>query len=158
MGQGYYNQSEVTALGDIAGGIKVERAAAAVTTGVVSLFTIIGGRIVLRDIVGEVTATIGANLTLIHLEAVSAIGTVHMSVDSGDIVGDVLAVKYMLPATAAGASYKTTGDAGLGVCPRWIILPGTIGLHASATPVAGGLVKWTIMYVPFDIGAYIEAA
>ncbi len=158
MGQGYYNQSEVTTLGDIAGGFKVERAAAEIAAVSVALFTVIGGRIVLRDLIGEVVTTLGAVASLIHIDAeCTAGGATAMCIDSADIANDILALKYHLPATAAAATTISTGDAALGITPRWIIPAGTINLHASAAP-GSGTVKWAIRYVPFDFGAYIEAA
>jgi len=158
MAQGYLTQDEITVRGDIAGGFKVERVAALVTAASVPLFTVIGGRIVLRDLVGEVVVQIAATVTLIHIDAApTAGGATAMSVDSADIQGFVTARKFHLPATAAAAVTISTGDAALGVTPRWIIPAGTINLHASASP-ATGTVKWTLRYVPFDFGAYVEAA
>lgn len=159
MGQGYYNQSEVTTLGDIAGGFKVERAAALVTNASVALFTVIGGRIVLRELIGEVVQTIAATPTAVHIDAeCTAGGATAMCVDGVlDIQGYIPSVKIQLPSDPAVLMVISTGDAALSETPRWIIPVGTINLHADASP-ATGTIKWTILYIPFDHGAYVEAA
>jgi len=159
MAQGYYNQSEVTALGDIAGGLKVERAAAMVTAASVEIFTVIGGRIVLRELVGEVVVEMAAEACAIHIDAECAVGgATAMCVDGLlDLTGQAVGVKILLPATAAVLMVISTGTSALSVTPRWIIPAGTINLHGSTAPSAG-TIKWTLQYVPLDNGAYVEAA
>lgn len=150
-------QSQIPVAADLRMGFRVDRAAAKITLASVPLFTVIGGRIRLKALVGEVVVTIAATATLVHIDTAPTGGTATaLSTDSGDIQGYVLARKIQLPATVA-ATTLSVGDAALLATPNWVIPVGTINLHGSAAP-ATGTVKWSMWYLPIDDGAYVEAA
>lgn len=138
-------------------GTKVERATAALpqtTQG--ALFNIEGGRVLLTQIIGEVTTVIQTQANNTKLVA---------NPDTGTDV-DICAV-LSITADEVGTLYSISGlnsDAMLGInagavpaMARPVILaPGSLDLNCAASNT--GSVKWTLFYVPIDDGAYVEAA
>jgi len=138
-------------------GIKVERATATLPqTGAAPIFNILGGRVAITQIIGEVTTQIQAQADATKLTGNPTTGT---SVDicaTLDITGDEVGTLYGiagLPATAmiginAGALPAQERDVILGI--------GTLDLDCAASNT--GSVKWTLFYIPIDDGAYVVAA
>ena len=153
-----YNNSTRNRVGDINHGLKVDRAAALITAASVPLFTIAGGRVAIHEIFGEIMVQIAATATLIHIDVEpTAGGAVPLCIDSADIQGHIVGQLYSVPAAVGSAMTVAAGGAYVKTMPTVISGVGTINLHASAAP-ATGTVKWTVVYVPIDEGAYIEAA
>ena len=137
-------------------GKKVERATATLPqTTAAPIFNILGGRVAMLGILGEVTTVLGA------------VG--NMSLEANPTVGTLAALCTVLAAGTleAGTLISITGavgDAMLGVSAGGVemqrssvVLPvGTLDLRLSASST--GSVKWTLFYVPIDDGASVEAA
>jgi hypothetical protein len=156
MAQRAFNQSTRHAVADIHLGLRVDRASATLPqTAAAAIFNIVGGRVAMTAILGEVTVVLGA------------VG--NMSLESNPTVGTTAALSAVVAAGAfeAGTLLSITGmvaNAMLGVdaggtamqtCP--VALPvGTLDLRLSASST--GSVKWSIWYVPIDDGAYVTAA
>lgn len=138
-------------------GARVDRATASLPqTTAHALFNIVGGRVALTAIVGEVTTIIQNQANNTKLTANPTTGT---SVD----ICAVLSIAN----DEAGCLYGITGlftdamvgsNAGATVLPRNpVVLPvGTLDLDCAASNT--GSVKWSIFYVPLDPGAYVTAA
>lgn len=149
-----YNMSEREAATTIALGRKVERATANMTTGL-ALFNVEGGNCQINLIVGEVT-------TLIQTKTVNY--KLVLDVDTGTDT-DICA-NLDCSADEAGTLYTVEGTPGTalqrgesGSCPGptfpTIVAPGAIDITVGDTHT--GSVKWTLWYIPLEIGAYIEA-
>ncbi len=152
-----YDTATMAHISDMNFGIRVERDAALITAASVPIFNILVGPIVTLSLIGSVVVQIAATATLIHIDTAPTAGVVTaLSTDSGDIQGFVIGRQVHLPATVA-AHVLSTGGALIDICPEWVIPVGTLNLHGSAAP-ATGTVKWTLVYVPFDEGAYVTAA
>ena len=138
-------------------GIKVERPTATLPqTTAHALFTVVGGRVAITQIVGEVTTIIETQANNTKLTAAPDTGT---AVD--------LCTVLSITADEVGCLYGITGlntDAMIGInagaLPAQvrdvIVNAGTIDLDCAASNT--GSVKWTVFYVPIDDGAYVEAA
>jgi hypothetical protein len=137
-------------------GNKVERATATLPqTAAAPIFNILGGRVAMTAIVGEVTTILGA------------VG--NMSLESNPTVGTTAALCAVLAAGALEAGTllsidgtKATGmlgvdSGGTAIQSKPVVLPvGTLDLRLSASST--GSVKWTLFYIPIDDGASVEAA
>lgn len=137
-------------------GIKVERAAATLPqTAAAPIFNVLGGRVAMIGILGEVTIILGA------------VG--NMTVESNPTVGTTAALCALVAAGAfeAGTLISIDGTiatgmiavnaGGTAIQSKPVVLPvGTLDLRLSASST--GEVRWTIFYVPIDDGAYITAA
>jgi hypothetical protein len=138
-------------------GAKVDRATAALPqTTQSALFTVTGGRVLVTNIVGEVTTAIQNQANNTKLVANPTTGT--------DV--DLCAV-LNIAADEVGCLYGITGlfsdamvgaNAGATVVPRNpVVVPvGTIDLNCAASNT--GSVKWSITYIPLDDGAAVTAA
>lgn len=140
----------------IARGIPVNRATAALpasTTG--AIFTIAGGRVLLLQLLGEVTTVIQAQATTLKAQAnPTAAGA---SVDlcaTGDV--NAAAVGTLLGITGAVATALQIGLAVIGMTTPQVIQAGTIDLVTVATST--GSVKWQMRYLPLDNGVTVVAA
>ena len=139
-------------------GLRVDRAAAAVPLGATTgnLFRIVGGRVIVRQIIGLVTVELGAGANLSSL-----------NYDPDDGAADDLSDTVDLVAAAAGTVIVPTGDPtdnleiSVNVINEqaigFVLKPGVITLTCADGP-ADGRVSWSVLYVPIDDGAYIEVA
>ena len=137
-------------------GTKVERATATLPqTTAAAIFNILGGRVAITRIVGEVTVILGAvgNMslegnpttgTMVPLCAVVAAGTK----EAGTLLGITGTFADAMLAANAGALEAQVHS---------VVLPvGVIDLRLSGSST--GSVKWTVFYIPIDDGAYVTAA
>lgn len=141
----------------LAFGVPVERPTAALpATTQAALFNVVGGRVAILSIIGEVTTVIQTQANNTKLVSNPTVGT--------DV--DLCAV-LSITAKEVGALFGITGlfsdamvgaNAGATVIPRnpVVVAAGTIDLSCAATNT--GAVKWQIRYLPIDEGAYITAA
>ena len=125
-------------------------------TGNEDIFTIVGGRVLLVQMLGEVTTEIGAvatNLRIRHDPTDGAVGNIcaDARIDT-DAVGTI----YGITGTVATALQKST-DALVAQAAETILKAGTINIITDDSTGTGSI-KWTMLYVPIDDGAYVEVA
>lgn len=152
-----YSQSTRKRIADLVLGIRVDRAATPlVETSTETLFTVVGGKVLMTLLVAECTVDVGGavNVTLAHdpdtgdtanLCAATAFG----GVNAGDIVTITgLLTDTAIPATQAGSSNAMSSG-------PVILTAGIVTLNTGAT--VDGTFKWSLFYVPLDNGAYVTA-
>lgn len=145
---------------EIGGVVTVNRATAALpqtTDG--ALFTITGGRVLIVDLVGEVTTLIQtqANNTKLKFNP-TATGADTDLCAVLDITADAVGTQYSITGTAATAMQSgllCLTSAQLLARPL-LLSEGDIELDCAASNT--GSVSWTVTYRPFDTGATIAAA
>jgi hypothetical protein len=142
----------------IGAGLAVSRATSTLpATAALNIFTVSGGRVLLRYLVGEVTTIIQAQACTVKVTLTPTTGTaVDLSAVSASISGLEVGGKLGLPATAATA--LVTGNAG-GIITKqaeWVLPIGNLSYTTSATNT--GSIKWDLIYVPLDNGATVTAA
>lgn len=139
-------------------GQTVEQPTAVITAVTRNLFTVAGGRIIITQILGEVTTGIQALATNVRLSHNPTAGTTRNLCANLNIIsyiqGDLLGITGvntdpMIPPATAGALEAQT----MGV----IVQEGTIDLISDAAPDPGS-VQWTLKYIPLDNGATVVAA
>lgn len=146
-------------------GIAVARATATLpqtTTG--AIFTVAGGRVALRMILGEVTTALGATATSLNIVFTptggSAADLCAATVCTSDAVGTLYHVSgvgadLLSAQTVAGTEVPNVTYGQLMKYPL-VLDTGSIGLKASGSDT--GSVKWDLIYVPLDVGATVAAA
>lgn len=133
----------------------VQRATANVPqTAQAALFTISGGKVIIKSIIGEVTTVMQHLTTNMKLTVNPTVG--------GDVdicanyaiadkeVGKLLFITGTF-ANAMDAKYVITQPEYNIICPA-----GTLDAITDASP--SGQIKWTVHYIPLDAGATITAA
>jgi len=153
------NLSERRAIQGIYQGVKVEYTLNPIANGAQDLFNVVGGRVLLLDLMGLVTAVIQTAATTIAINFDADFGgDAAMSVASADITADAVGTMYCMPAAAGGALTVPAAGAYLRLFPAlgWVLSAGAISLTASAARSGG--ILWTAFYIPIDDGAYVEAA
>lgn len=138
-------------------GFRTERAAAALPQSTQApLFTVTGGRVAIRGIVGEVTVAIQNQANNTKLVGNPTTGT---DVDlcavlniANKEVGALFGITGLFSDAMVGA------NAGAGVLPRNpVVVPiGSLDLSCAASNT--GSVKWTVYWTPLDEGAALVAA
>jgi len=137
-------------------GVKVDRASATLPqTAAAPIFNVVGGRVAMIGIVGEVTVILGA-VGDMSLEANPTVGTLAGlcavtaagAMEAGTLISiDGTIATALLCVSAGGTAMQS----------KPVVLPvGTLDLRLSASST--GEVRWSIFYVPIDDGAYVTAA
>ena len=138
-------------------GERVDRATAALpATTAAAIFNVIGGRVLVTGIVGEVTTIIENQANNTKLTANPTTGT---SVDICavlNIAADEVGCLYGITGTFSDALQGVNAGACNFPAKSIVLNVGTLDLDCAATNT--GSVKWSIFYVPIDDGAYITAA
>jgi len=150
------NYNEGKSARTVVNGIMVEQAAtliAAVSSK--SLFNVVGGRVIVKTLLAEVTTIFEAKANACKFDFTPAGGAaVDLSAAvecNGDAVGTLYGITG-LPATAMSVTIGTAVNSAYDI----ILKPGVIGFNTAASST--GAIKASVVYVPLDDGAYIEAA
>ena len=138
-------------------GIKVERASATLPASTAApIFNILGGRVALVQIVGEVTVIIQTQANNTKLTGNPTVGTAADICAVLSITADEVGCLYGISGLQTDALIGLDAGALPGQTRDVILAPGTLDLDCLATNT--GEVKWTLFYIPIDDGAYVEAA
>jgi len=130
--------------------------------GTVTLFNIAGGRILITSLVGRVTTLIGSttsNLKLVYNP--TAAGTSFDMCAAIDVATDAVEQTYYIAGNVGTPGNLLVGGAVGQANPvfedGYLIQAGAIEANFSADPV-GGVIEWTMTYVPYDDAATVAAA
>ena len=144
------------ASGKFVRGEVVQRATAALPASTTApFFNINGGRVKILQILGEITTVIQAQACTLKIQAnPTAAGA---SVDlCATLDVNAAAAQTLLGITGTVANAMVTAVALAAQVTPLIVPVGTLDLVTSATNT--GSVKWTMHYVPVDVGATVTAA
>ena len=120
-----------------------------------NLFNVIGGRVAVTQIIGEVTVVVQTQANNTKLVANPTVGATTDMCAALDI--SALAVGVLIGITGLITDAMLASAGGLSAQGRDIIInPGLICLNCVASNT--GSIKWALFYVPIDIGAYVTAA
>jgi hypothetical protein len=152
------NQSQKAAIQPFIYGTRVDRATATLPqTTASAIYNVVGGRVLIMGIVGEVTTIIQNQANNTKLVANPTTGS---DVDICAVasianleVGGLLSVLDFKTATALS---KTNAGSAPFAANAGVVAVGTIDLNCAASNT--GSVKWSLWYVPLDDGAYVTAA
>ncbi len=140
----------------VVNGIMAEKPAVAIAAiSTKPLFTVVGGRVIVKTLLGEVTTGFEAKANackFVHTPTGGAAVDLSAAVEcNGDVAGTLYGITG-LPATAMSVTIGTAVNSAYDI----VLKPGAIGFNTAAD--ATGAVKATVVYVPLDDGAYIEVA
>jgi hypothetical protein len=134
----------------------VERASATLPqTGQTAYFTVIG-RVIVTQIVGEVTVVIETQANATKLIANPTVGADVDMCATNDITADAVGTVYTITGTLADAMIATTSGAVQAQSNGVLVTAGTIDLDCAASNT--GETKWILHYVPLDAGSSVMVA
>ena len=140
-------------------GIKLDRPTAIMpATAYGAIFNILGGRIILTGLVGEVTTVIQTQACNLSVVSTPTVGTAVALCAVLNVTAAEVGCLFGLDGTQATPLFSIPAGAGgtYVMAQRWALPIGTLGLLTSATNT--GSIKWTITDVPRDDGAYVTVA
>jgi hypothetical protein len=124
--------------------------------GPTNLFTISGGRILVRALYGVVTTIIQAQATTVSLIATPTAGSaVSLSNATLDINALEVGGSVSLAATLGATAIKANAGAVIPLQTSIILNAGTINVTFGAAST--GAIKWDLAYVPIDVAASVVA-
>ena len=135
----------------------VERATATLPQGTSAAIFTVSGRVIVTQIVGEVTTEIQGQETVIKLIANPTVGA---SVDicaALETNADAVGTLYNITGTLADAMIATTSGAMIAQASAVIVAAGTIDLDTD-NDSSTGAIKWTIHFLPLDKNSNIVIA
>ena len=167
-----YSPSTIARVADINYGLRVDTAVIAGATlstanpTLTTLFNVVGGRVLVRQLVGEAYVTLvgvgclvkfgftptgGAqvDLTAVSLDAGSGAWAKGIRLILGAAIGGTTTFSAIGVSVAKAVDPYILGQIGLG---------GAIVFHATTAAFSAGSAKFSLWYVPLDDGSYIEAA
>lgn len=138
--------------------VRVSRSAASLPqTAAAAIFNVLGGRVIVKMLLGEVTTAIQNQVCNTKVTVNPTAGTSGDVAANLDIANDEVGTFYMvegdgtaLVGTNAGTSFAAGGF------QYWVAPVGTIDLETAASNT--GAIKWDLFYIPLDPGAYVTAA
>ena len=154
------NYLEGKAVLKVVEGLKVVRPAAAVPAGATTgnLFTVVGGRVIVKQIVGTISVQMGAGANVVSLNYDPDDGAAgDLTLAAGPDLAAAAAGTMLVPTGAVGAALATSVNVINEQAAGFVLKPGVITMTCSAGP-ADGRITWSVIYVPIDDGAYIEVA
>ena len=138
-------------------GTKVSRSTQTIPqTAQAALFNVVGGRVLITSLVGQVTTVIGGTATTLTIVGNPTVGTdvniatatAITSKEAGSLIGLAGTVGTALNVQSAGAGALPTSGT--------VVNVGTVDWLTSASTT--GAIKWDVTYVPLDNGASVTAA
>ena len=125
-------------------------------SGAGALFTVVGGKVRVLHIVGEVTTEIQTQPNATKLVANPAVGADADLCATVEITGDVVGTMYNITGTVANAMIATTSGRFAAQVEEIVVAVGTIDLNCAASST--GQAEWVLQYIPLNVGATVVAA
>lgn len=140
-------------------GATVQRAAALLPqTAQAAIFNVVGGKVLVTSLVGEVVVATPATVNTLKVTGNPTAGTDVDWTSATSTASKEAGSVITLAATAGGALVVANAGGGNAVAPTgYVAQIGTLDLVTSGS-AATGTIKWTLTYVPIDDGAYVTAA
>jgi hypothetical protein len=134
----------------------VERAASTLPQTTQTAYFTVSGKVLISDIVGEVTVEIGAGANNMRIIANPTVGADVDICANLDVDTDAVGTMYHISGTLADALIASTSGAFASQTLPIIVAAGTIDLYCSASKA--GQTKWCLYYIPLETGATIVTA
>jgi len=134
----------------------VERASALLPQTAQTPYFTVSGRVLVTQIVGEVTVIIAGAANSAKLIANPTVGADADLCAAVAITDDAVGTMYVLTGTMVDAMIAATSGAAQAQHGALLVAAGTIDLDCTANNT--GETKWTLHYIPLDPGSRVVAA
>lgn len=136
-------------------GQRVDRDTANITNGL-SLFNILGGRVIINLVLGEVTTIIETKTVTFKLVENPTVGTTNDMCANLDLTAAEAGSLLTITGTAGDA--MLAGKSGAVKSQAVPVICAVGAIQAAVGDTHTGSIKWSVFYTPIDDGAYVEAA
>lgn len=162
-----YNKSTRERVADLNYGMRVDKGPVLATVwgaqAVTPLFNVVGGRVLVTQIIGEITTVLSDNATLVKYYFTPTGGAqVDLSAISQTIAQLAVGKRILAAGTIGGATTFSGIGASMAQPTPYILgevgVGGAIGIESTTASLTSGAAKFTVLYIPLDDGAYIAAA
>jgi hypothetical protein len=153
----YLNDSQKAAAGNL-WGIHVQKASATLPSSTTQdIFTITGGYVLVRALVGQVTVEVGAGTTPdLQVQHDPSTGTTIDVATDVVIASDEVGTLYYVEGDGTALIPISSGYAQAAAGQGFILPAGTLQIVTSET--TAGATKWDLWYLPLDDGATVVSA
>ena len=135
---------------------RVERTTAVLPATTATPYFTITGKVLITQIIGEVTVVFDGTANDIKLISNPTVGADVDLCAALTVTSDAVGTLYNITGTLADAIVATTSGAMISQANSVIVTAGSIDLDATATDTTGST-KWTIHYIPLDVDSTIVA-
>jgi len=133
----------------------IEKSAAVLPASTQTPYFTVNGRVLITQIVGEVTTVFDGTANNIKLIAnPTTLADVDLCT-ALSVTSDAEGTMYTITGTLSDAMVATTSGAVAAQASAVIVAEGTIDLDTDATDTTGST-KWTVHYIPLDLGSTVE--
>lgn len=137
--------------------VKVAKTAATLpATTTQNIFTVRGGRVLVKALIGEVTTAADATATNLKVTVVPTTGTASDIASNVAITSDEVGTLYSVEGDGTALLEQSSGYTETALGNGFIVSVGTIRIETSATNA--GATKWDCYYLPLDKDAEVVSA
>ena len=160
-----YNPSTIQRIADLVVGIRSEKGPVLATAWGVQvkypLFNVVNGRVILLQLVGEITTVLSNNATLAKYYFTPTAGAqVDLSAISLTIAQLAVGKRILAAGTIGGTTTFSDIGASMFQTVPYIIgqigVGGALGIESTTASLTSGAAKFSALWVPLDDGAYLE--
>ena len=126
------------------------------------LFNLVGGRVRILQLIGEITTVLSNNATLVKYYFTPTGGAqIDLSAISLTIAQLAVGKRILAAGTIGGATTFSGIGASMEQTTPYIVgqvgVGGAIGIESTTASLTSGAAKFSLWYIPLDDGAYVEA-
>ena len=160
-----YNPSTIQRIADINYGIRSEKGPVLATAWGVQvaypLFNLYNGRVILLQLIGEITTVLSNHATLVKYYFTPTAGAqIDLSAISLTIAQLAVGKRILAAGTIGGATTFSGIGASMIQNVPYIIgqvgVGGALGIESTTASLTTGAAKFTALWIPLDDGAYLE--
>ena len=135
----------------------VERTTAVLPASTNTAYFTVSGRVLITEIIGEVTIIFDGTVNSIKLINTTDVGADVDMCTALVVTSDAVGTRYNITGDPTDALVETTSGCSIAQAQAMIVPAGTIDLHTTATDATGST-KWTIHYIALDSGSSVVVA
>ena len=137
--------------------IIVERDAAVLPASTNTAYFTVTGRVLITEIIGEVTIIFDGTVNSIKLINTTDVGADVDMCTALVVTSDAVGTRYNITGDPTDALVETVSGCSIAQAQAMIVPAGTIDLHTTATDTTGST-KWTVHYIKLDSNSSIVVA
>jgi len=135
----------------------VERTAAVLPASTNTAYFTVTGRVLITEIIGEVTIIFDGTVNSIKLINTTDVGADVDMCTALVVTSDAVGTRYNITGDPTDALVETVSGCSIAQAQAMIVPAGTIDLHTTATDTTGST-KWTVHYIKLDSNSSIVVA